>query len=652
MTNAGIYYCYIEINYVSGLGITFMSNWGFPREHMKYIALRKLNYIHDHLRMVKDKGSRRNQTALNIITELGAESTAHGLSKVATSIKTKRKVMWALLVIVGFTAATLQLSLLVKKYLQFSVVEVSEMKTGMPVEFPAVTICNIQAISLTKIKHQMERRHSKVVDWFKFQQCSRFGEQQIRMESTQAFFENLNSEAMASGHDINDILLHCRFNQHKCNASKFTHFFDGQNYFNCYTFNSKRLAEKILIQATGPEYGLSVVIALDNDDPPLGAYGLYDINNNIAHSAGLRVQVHAPNTMPSPVDHGFDIPPGFSSSVGLKAVINTRLPYPYGNCTNELLYKDSHYSNTIFACLQLCKQEKVIEKCKCKSSGLPDLQNRNLSYCGSMKNWREIFEKMDCEDIGGHDGTTKQRKNYFLLPDLKCEQDMLRKLANDRSYEAGCGCYQPCQETTYQKALSLSYWPLEFFQQNALAKFYNKTQLENTFLKEAYNYLRDHVTQYEELYNDPEAHAEKLYHTNINLTERQRLIRASTLIHQNLIRLNIYLEDLNVVEFKQSAAYEIEDLFADIGGTLGLWMGISVLTIMELIELVIQLIILLFNSEKKIPQPNDPVPNGPFHGMMDQNDHYDPYNKRSDFESFDKAEYYKPMSDLPEDSPV
>jgi hypothetical protein len=57
-----------------------------------------------------------------------AESTAHGLAKIATSVKTKRKVMWALLVIVGFTAATLQLSLLVKKYLQFSVVEVSEMK--------------------------------------------------------------------------------------------------------------------------------------------------------------------------------------------------------------------------------------------------------------------------------------------------------------------------------------------------------------------------------------------------------------------------------------------------------------------------------------------------------------------------------------------
>jgi hypothetical protein len=118
------------------------------------------------------------------------------------------------------------------------------------------------------------------------------------------------------------------------------------------------------------------------------------------------------------------------------------------------------------------------------------------------------------------------------------------------------------------------------------------------------------------------------------------------------VRLNVYLEDLNVIEFKQSPAYLIEDLFADIGGTLGLWMGISVLTIMELIELLIQLVLLLFNSEKKLRSPSDPLPNGPLNGMMDQNDHFDSYNRRSDFEGFDKAEYFKPISDLPDDSPV
>lgn len=76
---------------------------------------------------------------------------------------------------------------------------------------------------------------------------------------------------------------------------------------------------------------------------------------------------------------------------------------------------------------------------------------------------------------------------------------------------------------------------------------------------------------------------------------------ASDEIRQNLLRLNVYLEELSVVEFKQLPAYDLADLFADIGGTLGLWMGISVLTMMELVELVLRLVFLLFDSEQRRP---------------------------------------------------
>ncbi|KAK6994952.1 FMRFamide-activated amiloride-sensitive sodium channel-like isoform X2 [Biomphalaria glabrata] len=60
-------------------------------------------------------------------------------------------------------------------------------------------------------------------------------------------------------------------------------------------------------------------------------------------------------------------------------------------------------------------------------------------------------------------------------------------------------------------------------------------------------------------------------------------------------------KDLSVVEYRQLPAYGLADLFADIGGTLGLWMGISVLTIMELMELIIRLIGLMFNVESDLP---------------------------------------------------
>lgn len=45
--------------------------------------------------------------------------------------------------------------------------------------------------------------------------------------------------------------------------------------------------------------------------------------------------------------------------------------------------------------------------------------------------------------------------------------------------------------------------------------------------------------------------------------------------------------------------YDIVDLLLDIGGILGLWMGILILIIMELVEFAIRLVVILFKSENR-----------------------------------------------------
>ena len=73
------------------------------------------------------------------------------------------------MVIIGFTAATLQLSLLVRKYLQFQVVELSEIKDSMPVEFPSVTVCNIEPISWRKIRLLFQNpEDTELMQWLNF----------------------------------------------------------------------------------------------------------------------------------------------------------------------------------------------------------------------------------------------------------------------------------------------------------------------------------------------------------------------------------------------------------------------------------------------------------------------------------------------------
>ena len=332
------------------------------------------------------------RSAIAIIAELGSESNAHGLAKIVTSRHTKRKVIWALLVIVGFTAATLQLSLLVRKYLEFQVVELSEIKDSMPVEYPSVTICNTNPVSMRKIRLAYESNSDKIENlkkWIMLSESYKF-EQKSFMDSIRAFYENLDEDAKYISHDLQDMLLHCRFNREECTHDNFTSFFDG-SYFNCFTFNGGRLGEQLKMHSTGPENGLSLIISVEKDIAMRGTFGLYNVENNVLHSSGVRVVVHAPGSMPSPVDHGFDVPPGYSSSVGLKAQLHTRLSEPYGNCTRATIRGVHDYRNTFFACLQLCKQKMIIEHCGCKSSALPNIEATNVTFCGVIKDWDQMI---------------------------------------------------------------------------------------------------------------------------------------------------------------------------------------------------------------------------------------------------------------------
>ena len=586
----------------------------------------------NHSRTMKRNMERRNQRALNLIQELGSESNAHGLAKIATATQTPRKVMWALLVIVGFTAATLQLSLLVRKYLDFQVVEVSKMKDGMDVEFPAITVCNIAPISLTKTKELLTSQTSELGQWLSFIQNHDFGPQTDRVYTVQSLYENLAEEAQYLGRDINDFLIHCQYNQEICSAQNFTQYFDG-HYFNCYTFNSgQQSGGRLLTHSTGPQNGLSLILSLDNDDPPVGGYGSYNIKSNIEHSAGARVVVHPPNTMPSPVDHGFDVPPGYSSSVGLKTIMHARLSDPYGNCESSKLKNSSKYTHTVFSCLELCKQSIVITTCGCRSSNLPEMALENYTFCGQIENqvnWKDMVKHPE-----------KYNLTKINLTELACEERVLKEFTMNRGYESSCKCFQPCQETTYQKSISLSYWPLEFNQLSALQVFY-KNKINETFLYEAFKLLK-YLASLGQTHDPPPPPPPPVGDTTarpvtsvtsipivgtsvmnevpkqsfveqanqrLNASDKDKQIRASNMIRQNLLRLNVYLEDLSIIEFRQMPAYELADLFADIGGTLGLWMGISVLTVMELIELVCRLSMLVFSSEKKTPDA-DTVTNG------------------------------------------
>ncbi|XP_046360058.2 uncharacterized protein LOC124137693 [Haliotis rufescens] len=60
----------------------------------------------------------------------------------------------------------------------------------------------------------------------------------------------------------------------------------------------------------------------------------------------------------------------------------------------------------------------------------------------------------------------------------------------------------------------------------------------------------------------------------------------STFVKENFLKLNVYYRQLNFEKHTQQIAYDVFALLCDIGGSMGLFIGASVLTIVEILDLV------------------------------------------------------------------
>jgi hypothetical protein len=115
---------------------------------------------------------------------------------------------------------------------------------------------------------------------------------------------------------------------------------------------------------------------------------------------------------------------------------------------------------------------------------------------------------------------------------------------------AKCGCYPPCNDIVYDVGYSLSYLPEPTGEHN---DFYSKI---NDFLQ-----------------NDlPEP-------------KRQLYQKLNTTSNRLISRLNVFIADSNIIKTTESPDYELIRLVSDIGGQLGLWIGISIITLVEVVQL-------------------------------------------------------------------
>ncbi|XP_070566572.1 amiloride-sensitive sodium channel subunit beta-like [Ptychodera flava] len=282
-------------------------------------------------------------------------------------------------------------------------------------------------------------------------------------------------------------------------------------------------------------------VALKTNRPGM-AYGLTlelfvdqdDYIPDITETAGIRVAIDPQDMVPFPEDNGISVSPGFSTEIGLRLIQIERQPDPYGDCIDINNIPNKYYKNNIY--MTKFKVGYSVQSCE-KSCYQDTLIEHCSCYDTDYPPTEEAMEQgiKPCNILANY----TERHCYEQI-NVLFDLDKLE-----------CDCPQPCQEKSYLKSMSFSKWPAVNYQDQLKIKVARRLP-KSSQSDDIMSWTRD-----------------------------------------NVLRIQIYFEELNYQSIKENPAYTGFELCSDIGGQLGLWIGVSMITLFEIFEFFASIVPLL-----------------------------------------------------------
>ncbi len=495
------------------------------------------------------------------------------------------RVFWALVCILAGAMFCLQMSEVLQRFFSYPK-KITVEVVPTPVPFPSISICNmrnmdvfvlntlnrmfleddkpynhINASDNTFINEYMKLVAKYAPLFWTYQESHAKVFQEVFSRTT--FSANIAHDIIAAnaGVQLEGFVVNCHYAGHRCNNSRdFRHFFDPY-YFNCYTYEAPDPSEIDDSLSEGIENGWSAILLsgsgmLDQNDEIRMLPGLHEWRSAVSASEGVRVVIHPPNTTPYPFTEGFDVPPGFSASFGIHPRRNFRVGQPHGNCSNNNPFGDGSERYRLMACQKMCVQHYIINGCGCTDVGLPMLPKyKDIIRCRNDDQFPDecMFNATQkCLDI-----------LLAMHTRITCSREIKSRLTKNTTALQDCQCHPPCDEVAYDVSYSLSKWPAAGYEGDAayfdvfgIEQFTMRFNKSNTLGK--FDMFQD--------YFKIENRAESM---------------------KDFARLNVYIADSNVLKTTESPDYTQNQLVSDIGGQLGLWVGISIITLTEVLELLV-----------------------------------------------------------------
>ncbi|KAG1661714.1 Acid-sensing ion channel 4-A [Nymphon striatum] len=422
------------------------------------------------------------------------------LPEMETSVIAIAKILFTILALFGLTFSSYQL---IVEFLFSNIVINTNILAEPNVNFPAVTICNLNAFVCSKVQKD--------------------GELSELLGGGPCFNDSVSIDREVEARAITWDSYHRRL---EFLDSDFLQTLD-QDYGNCYTFNSAWVYQdsKFVfrkdrikkVRSPGPMSGLEIIFNINQEEYIPG----------LSHEAGLRIVFHDSKELPhSVLEQGINIPPGMNSVIQLRKSEFIRLANYKDKCatkyTQDLLkafpisIKDSEMYNT-GKCVGLMWQLCVIDTCKC----------RDVNSLGNI----------DYPDLPGCN--VELNSKYAAVMKVHVLIFQWNHIANEVLI-----CKQECRKANFDITPTSTIWPADAFADRVMRKYSNREKSASNFRK-------------------------------------------------SFGKFGLHLSSLLKSQVIESKRFTIDTLLSNFGGLVGMYIGISVLSIFDLIKYV------MFKSDKK-----------------------------------------------------
>ncbi|PAA93234.1 hypothetical protein BOX15_Mlig004814g2, partial [Macrostomum lignano] len=574
----------------------------------------------------KEPDAKTGNSFLELASSWGSNIGMHGIPNITRSSSVAKKFLWTLLLLAGLCLTVVQIKSIVDKYYSYPIAVARGAEINLPRDFPAVTVCNQSPARKSKVQSATstststtatsnststttmspagysnvtsstptstmnsstiiaanstpapsKRKKRSAGSGYKDEEdsysgltSSMYSSGTTRNLSTMDsktvpdsvrmtymfldFYNTLDDDVKTEiGYQISDMLVDCSMGTSYCSVSNFTRFLHPM-YGNCYTFNAAVTnSSRVSVKQQGPLFGLTLTLYIDQSD----------YVSTVAQSAGAVVVLHEPTTQPFPEESGIRVSPGRETYIGMKQTYKKLLGSPYSdNCAIDYKTANKKYNMyrsldewalpnvnyTKMVCLKTCIQRKTESRCNCSSPKLPP---SNITRTPALPICKYSYNS-----------TSKS---------VSQEAECLHAVQESEFETCRSGCQSQCEEMQYDASISMAAWPSMGYESDA----FHQVMMYNPIVR---TQMDGHKT------DDSKA----------------------DFISQNMVKLIVFFADPETRTEISTKGYEITDLLSDMGGQVGLWLGLSVLTLFELIEMLLDFVVLAA-SKAALRQPKLP----------------------------------------------